>query len=287
MRKHLLLLISLSLFGFSLCAQQGNEPKMKKFKISDFQFAGYFTTYSPQLVDYQTIFSLAANPTEIQLPSNIDDYTRRANSQEGSQGSATIMASFAINPFNKKKGEYIERQIWRFGLGYRDINTYESSYNISIPTAVDTVSESRDYFVNAGQSALAIETSYTFSTDATRPVKAYIGFGVQAGFTIGSNLEVNSNTNFITKLPGGGSETTFTPNNFIVKGKNAMNYSVFIPAGAHIRVRKNLGVITEVRYAFTSNSSSGGGPSFTRPEIYAGVGLRFTIGAFEDSNTDQ
>ena len=104
MRKHLLLLISLSLFGFSLFAQKDNEPKMKKFKISDFQFAGYFTTYSPQLVDYQTIFSLAANPTELQLPSNINDYTRRPDSQEGSQGSATIMASFAINPYNKKKG---------------------------------------------------------------------------------------------------------------------------------------------------------------------------------------
>jgi hypothetical protein len=286
MKKHLLLLIVPSFIGFSSLAQQDVEPKMKKFKFSDFQFIGYFTTYSPQLVDYQTVSSLAASPTEIQLPSNIDSYSRRLDSQEGSQGSTTVMASFSINPFNKKKGEYNERQIWRFGLGYRDINTYESSYNISLPTLVDTISESRDYFVNAGQSVLAIESSYTFSTDATKPVKAYIGLGAQAGFTIGSNLEVNSNINLITKLPGGGSETVFTPNNFIAKGKNAMTYSIFIPAGAHIRVRKNLGVITEVRYAFASNSSAGGGPSFTRPEIYAGVGLRFTIGAFEDSNTD-
>lgn len=286
MKKNVLLIITLVFSGLSAISQQGTELKMKKFKLSDFQFAGYFTTYSPQLVDYQTISSLASNPAELQLPDSISFYTRRNTSQEGSQGSASIIASFSLNPFNKKKGEYNERHVWRFGLAYRDINTFESSYNISTPTSVDTVSRSQDYFVNASQSSLGIETSYTISTDANKPVKAFIGLGLQAGFALSTRLEVNSNVNLITKLPGGGSETVFTPNNFIVKGNKAMNYSIYIPAGAHIRVRKNLGVVTEVRYAFASNSSSGGGPSFSRPEIYAGVGLRFTIGAFEDANEE-
>jgi hypothetical protein len=286
MKKHIIIAVAFSLISLSMNAQQGNELKMKKFKLSDFQFAGYFTTYSPQLVDYNTISSLATNSSDLLLPDSISFYTRRNTSQEGSQGSASIIASFSINPFNKKKGEYNERHVWRFGLAYRDINTYESSYNISVPTSVDTVSKSQDYFVNASQSSLGFETSYTISTDANKPVKAFIGLGVQAGLTLGANLEVNSNVNLITKLPGGGNETIFTPNNYIVKGKSAMNYSFYIPAGAHIRVRKNLGVLTEVRYAFASNSSNGGGPSFTRSEIYAGVGLRFTIGAFEDGKEE-
>ena len=61
---------------------------------------------------------------------------------------------------------------------------------------------------------------------------------------------------------------------------------MYIPAGVHIRVRKNLGVLTEVRYAFSGNSSSGAGTSFTRTEFFAGVGLRYTLGVFDDNKDD-
>jgi hypothetical protein len=286
MKKILGLALLTALSASQAISQTQDTEKFKKFKLADFQFAGYFTTYSPQLVDYNTINKLSLNPTELQLPDNIDAYTRRTDSQEGSQGTASIVASIALNPFNKKKGEYNEKQIWRMGLSFRDINTYESAYNISEPTSVDSISQSRDYFVNVGQSALLLETSYSFATDPKKPLHAFIGLGGQFGFSLNSSLEVNSNLNVITQLPQGGSETEFTPNNFVVKGQSSMLWSVYIPAGVHIRVRKNLGVLTEVRYAFSGNSSSGAGTSFTRPEFFAGVGLRYTLGVFDDNKDD-
>ncbi len=286
MKKYLYTVIVCFAFYCTIKAQTEASAEFKKFKMADFQFAGYFTTYSPQLVDYTTINKLSINEADLQLPANIDAYTRRSDSQEGSQGTVSIVGSVALNPFNKERGEYNEKQVWRMGLSFRDINTYESAYNISEPTGVDSVSQSRDYFVNAGQSALLLETSYSFATDPKKPLHAFIGLGGQFGFSLSSNLEVNSNLNVITQLPQGGSETEFTPNNFIVKGQNSLLWAVYVPAGVHIRVRKNLGILTEVRYAFSGNSSSGAGTSFTRPEFFAGVGLRYTLGVFDDNKDD-
>jgi len=283
--KHALLFTFITAFlGTSVDAQMNPELKFKKFKLSDFQFTGYFTSSPNQLVEYTTIRDLASNPEELALPDSIDSYTRRETSQEGSQGSAAVIASFSFNPFNKERGEYNERQVWRIGLAFRGMKTFESSYNKStsspgMDSTIVDVTESRDYFVNASQTGLMLETSYSFSSDPTKPVKAFIGVGAQFGYTIGSRMEVNSNTNIITQYIDE-SETVFTPNNFNVNGKNSMLWGVFIPAGVHIRVRKNLGVVTEVRYGLTGNNSSA--ISFTRSTVYAGVGLRFTLGTFED-----
>lgn len=287
MKKQLLFQLGFVLATTQVIAQAQDAEKFSRFKLADFQVAGFFTTYSPQLVDYNAIAGLAANVNELQIPANIADYTRRLDSQEGSQGTAAFQGSIALNPFNKKKGEYRENQTWRLGILFRDINTYESSYNVSIPTGIDTVvSESRDYFVNAGQSALLLETSYAFSTNSKRPVYAYAGIGAQFGFTVSSNLEVNNNKTFITRLPSGQEDTQFEPSNFEVKGTSSILWSVFIPAGVHIRVRKNLGVLTELRYAISANNNSTANLSFNRQVIYAGVGLRYTLGAFEDSSND-
>jgi len=286
MKKQLLVSLILIETVAQVIAQTVEPEKMKKFKLADFQLAGFFTTYTPQLVDYNSITQLATNPADLQVPENINNYTRRLDSQEGSQGTAAIQGSISLNPFNKKKGEFNEKQTWRIGLTFWDMNTYESSYNISVPTGIDTLSESRDYFVNAGQSALMIETSYSFSTNAKRPVYAYGGLGAQFGFTLSSNLEVNNNKTFITRFPDGQEDSQFEPSSTIVSGKSSMLWAVFIPAGVHIRVRKNLGVLTEVRYAFSANNSSAAGLSFNRQVIYAGVGLRYTLGAFEDNSND-
>ena len=286
MKKLLLSIITLGLAANAGYSQTAENESYKKFKMADIQFSGYFTTYSPQLVDYTAISNLATSVDDLQVPDDINTYTRRNDSQEGSQGTVAIYASIALNPFNKKKGEYNEKQIWRMGLSFRDINTYESSYNLSIPTGFDTLSQTRDYFVNAGQSALLIETSYSISTDSRKPVHAFIGLGAQFGFTVGSNLEVNTNFNEIIDLPDGGTETTFTPNSFIVNGQNSLLWSAYVPAGVHIRVRKNLGILTELRYAIAGNSSSAAGLSFTRPEFFAGVGLRYTLGAIEGGNNE-
>lgn len=286
MKKQLRAAIFILFTANQVFAQSAETEEFKKFKMADFQLAGFFTTYSPQLVDYNTITKLAASVEELNLPPNIDAYTRRLDSQEGSQGTVAIHASIALNPFNKKKGEYNERHTWRLGLTFRDINTFESSYNISIPTGIDTVSESKDYFVNAGQSALLFETSYSLSTDAKRPVYAYAGLGAQFGLSVASNLEVNNNRTIITAFPDGQEDSQFEPSSVVIKGNNSMLWSAFISAGAHIRVRKNLGVLTEVRYAFSGNNSSSAGVSYTRQVFYAGVGLRYTLGAFEESNSD-
>ncbi|MEX1189488.1 MAG: hypothetical protein WED33_09535 [Bacteroidia bacterium] len=283
MKNSFLTLVAMAFIAFQCNAQTESSENFKKFKLSDFQFAGYFTTYSPQLVDYNTIGKLAVNADELQLPADIANYTRRVDSQEGSQGTAAIYASIALNPFNKKKGEYNEKQVWRMGLTFRDINTYESAYNISIPTGIDSVSQSRDYFVNAGLTALMVETSYSFATDPKKPLQAFIGLGTQFGFSLSSNLEINSNENIITDLPDDVSETVFTPNNFNVSGQNSILWGVYVPAGVHIRLRKNLGVLTELRYGIGGNNSSASGTSFTRTEFFAGVGLRYTLGAFDDN----
>ncbi|MCB0820636.1 MAG: hypothetical protein KDC13_08435 [Bacteroidetes bacterium] len=284
MKKQLRAAFLLLLTASQAFSQSSETEKFKKFKMADFQLAGFFTTYSPQLVDYTTITKLAANVADLNLPTNIDSYIRRQDSQEGSQGTVAIQASIALNPFNKKKGEYNEQHTWRLGLTYRDINTFESSYNISVPTGIDTVSESRDYFVNAGQSALLFETSYSLSSDAKRPVYAYAGLGAQFGISVASNLEVNNNRTVITAFPDGQEDSQFEPSSVLIKGNSSMLWSTFISAGAHIRVRKNLGVLTEVRYAFSGNNSSAAGVSYTRQVIYAGVGLRYTLGAFEESS---
>ncbi len=255
--------------------------KPKLLNQADYQFGVFFNAYSPVLTDYSTLKSIAVNPAELNLPANIDSFTRRPDSQEGSQGTAMIVLSTSFSPYSKSKERVNRQHAFRVGLSFRDVNTYESSYNYSI-NINDSTTKSRDYFVNGNQKFLGLETMYTISSDDEKPVNVYIGLGLSAGYSIASTLEVNSNLNTILKQFDGNSQTQFTPNSSIIKGKNALYTGVFIPAGVHVRVRKNLGALAEFRYGMYSTAISGGGPKYSRNSVFAGIGIRYTFGVFED-----
>lgn len=270
--------------GLSLSAQtpaaDSKPTSNKRFSLSDYQLNVSFNAYKPELTDYQTLKLIAANAADLNLPTNIDSFSRRPDSQEGSQGTALVVLSASFSPYSKKKEGYNKQQLWRVGLSFRDVNTYESSYNFAQTITQDS-STSRDYLVNANQKVLGLETMYTFSTDVEKPVNVYVGLGLTAGYSISSNMEVNSNFNTIMKQPDGVNQTTFTPSSSIIKGKNAMYMGVFIPAGFHVRVKKNIGVLAEFRYGMYSTTISSG-PKFSRNSVFAGIGLRYTLGVFED-----
>ncbi|MFM2285108.1 MAG: hypothetical protein RLZZ543_605 [Bacteroidota bacterium] len=281
--KHLS--ITALLFCGSLLQAQstlGDNKEVKKgiFTQSNYQLGVFFNAYAPVLTDYQLIQTLASSPADLNLPANIDAFTRRLDSQEGNQGTASVVLSTAFSPWSKKKEAYNKQHLLRVGLNFRDVNTYETSYNFAETITPDS-SISRDYVVNANQKVLGVETMYSISTDAEKAVNVFVGLGLTAGYTVSSSLEVNSNLNIIKKQADGANATKFIPNNRIIKGKSAMYSGVFIPAGIHARVRKNVGVLAEFRYSMFNTSASNGGPKFSRNSIFAGIGIRYTFGVFE------
>ena len=282
--KHLFtcaLFFSATFLSAQTPSETPSSEKHGKLEQSDYQLGVFVNVYEPQLVDYSILNTLIINPSDLNLPADIDSFTRRPDSQEGSQSTASVVLSTAFSPYSKRKEGFNKQQLFRVALAFRDVNTYESSYNRTENNLIDSISVSRDYFVNANQKVLGVETMYTFGTDAEKPVHVFAGIGLSAGFTVSSTLEINSNKTNINKKVDGLNATTFIPSSTSVKGKNAVYYGAFIPVGLHARVKKNFGILAEVRYGIYSANSSDGGPQFSRNSIFAGIGLRYSFGVFE------
>jgi hypothetical protein len=257
----------------------------KKWNFQSVRLNAYYNIYSPKLVDAAAIKLLAADANTLSIPSDLADFNRREDSQQGSLGNLVVIGSVAFSPKSKNDNTINRRKTVQLGLGYQDLSTFETAYSINEKVTGTDSSISRDYFVSGRQKAMFLQGAHIWNTDPDKAVNIYAGVGLDLGYSLSSVLVENTNKSYIY-TSSDSSSNTFLPNEKTLDGVSYFNVALVVPFGFHARIYKNWGTTAEFRYALNSTIASGAS-SLVRSHFQAGLGVRYTFGKFADRKPEQ
>jgi hypothetical protein len=172
-----------------------------------------------------------------------------------------LTLELGLNPYNKKLGEYNKKQELAIGLFYSGSNLADWHSIESTNSPGDTFSNNSTVYQNdtvmrtqhaerIAANVLGISVKYLFKTDPEKRFSLYSGIGINASFTITSQIYekfqydtavmvnfYNTNPNlerFDNGLFLGGAEEKTS-----MKAESSIFTSVYIPFGVNFRLAKN------------------------------------------------
>jgi hypothetical protein len=87
----------------------------KKWNFQSVRLNAYYNIYSPKLVDAAAIKLLAADANTLSIPSDLADFNRREDSQQGSLGNLVVIGSVAFSPKSKNDNTINRRKTVQLG----------------------------------------------------------------------------------------------------------------------------------------------------------------------------